>query len=241
MVAQVGFFLERFEDDFVDADIHLHSARGRHERAARRTAGKHLVERDAEGEDVGAMIRVTGMLFRRHVVRCAHDRIGHGEVAGVVLPLRPREAEVGQLHAAVCCEKDVLGLDVAVNDPLLVRGLQGIADLPDQFQRLVGIQAGVFHDAAEVGAVNVFHHKKEVAFARLAEVIDRHDAGVVEPGQRACLAFESVHELLVGRQFGGQELDGDRSVELGLKTLVNRAHSAVAQQAVDVILREQPG
>ena len=224
-----------------EPDIHLHPARGRHERAARRTAREHLVERDAESEDVGAMIRIAGMLLRRHVVRRAHGDIGHGESAGVVLLWRPREPKVGELYTAVAREKDVLGLDIAMDDPLLVRGLQGFADLPDQFQCLVGVQAGLFHDAAEVGAIDELHHEKEVAFACLAEVIDRHDAGVVEPGQRAGLALESDHELLVGRQLGRQEFDGNRPVQFGLKPFVNRPHSAVSQQALDVILREQPG
>ena len=46
------------------------------------------------------------------------------------------EAEVGDLHAAARVEQDVLGLDVAVHDALVVRVLQRVADLRHDRERL---------------------------------------------------------------------------------------------------------
>ena len=75
-------------------------------------------------------------LLGRHVA----DRAEHGAGLGLVrfawasslwLPAGPRrdlarEAEVEDLHAAVAGEEDVLGLEVAVDDALLVRGGEAV-------------------------------------------------------------------------------------------------------------------
>ena len=47
----------------------------------------------------------------------------------------PGEAEVEDLHAAVLRHEDVLGLDVAVNDPLLVRGGEAVGHLRRDTER----------------------------------------------------------------------------------------------------------
>ena len=48
-----------------------------------------------------------------------------------------REAEVEHLHHAVRRDLDVRGLQIAMDDPLLVGGFERLGDLPRDRQRLV--------------------------------------------------------------------------------------------------------
>ena len=43
------------------------------------------------------------------------------------------EAEVEDLHGAVGADLDVRGFEIAVDDPLLVGGLEGLGDLPGRW------------------------------------------------------------------------------------------------------------
>ena len=109
-------------------------------------ADEQLVEHDAEGPDVGATIRrLAARLLRRHVGGGAEDEAGGRARAGeggrlreagraararVVVPAPGLgEAEVEHLHLAVGGQLDVGGLEVAVDDALLVGLLERLGDL----------------------------------------------------------------------------------------------------------------
>jgi len=107
----------------------------------RRTPGQHLVEHTAEREDVRAPINRSALrLFRRHVSRRAEDdallRRGQAqrrrvrEIRIYCLRLeRLRQPEVQHLHRAIASHLDVGGLQVAMNDAVLVRRFQRVHDL----------------------------------------------------------------------------------------------------------------
>ena len=64
-------------------------------------------------------------------VSCASRRLGDAEIN-----------HLGHRHAVVHRHQDVRRLDVAVNDPFLVRVLDGLANLDEQLQPCAGGQIG---------------------------------------------------------------------------------------------------
>jgi hypothetical protein len=107
--------------------------------------GRHLVEHDAEREEVGAGIgREHAQLLGRHVGEGADRQTLLGErglgmeahgVGGLVLA-ELGETEVENLHPAVAVDHDVAGFQVAVLDPLGVRGGQGVGERHGEPQEL---------------------------------------------------------------------------------------------------------
>ena len=98
------------------------------------TAGEHLVEHAAEGPDVGPLVdHLAARLLRAHIGRRAEHGADAGPISrdcragGVAFGGRlegPRQTEVEQLHGPVRPQGDVGGLQIAVHDALLVRGIE---------------------------------------------------------------------------------------------------------------------
>ncbi len=93
-----------------------------------RTTAAHFIENRAQTEKIGTRVgRFAHRLFGRHIERSAAHETGASELhifggAG--------QAEVGQLHAVVRrLEQNVARLDIAVNQPLGMRGREAMRGL----------------------------------------------------------------------------------------------------------------
>ena len=103
----------------------------------RAAARDHLVEGGREAPEVAAMVdeaRVTPLL-RWHEVGSPHHCAGHRHAMVMVLGLR--QSEVCELRQAGSIQQDVRGLDVAVDDALLVSGPKAFTNLADDINRLL--------------------------------------------------------------------------------------------------------
>ncbi len=117
----------------VDAADDLHPECGETVGVEGRLEGAHLVEDDSEGPDVG--FETVGLALDdlgRKVVRSAHDGVGLGE--GVFEDAS--DAEVAELDVVLAGEEDVLRLQVAVQDLLLVTVLQRKGHLREPIEDL---------------------------------------------------------------------------------------------------------
>ncbi|MCU0723844.1 MAG: hypothetical protein MUC63_09570, partial [Planctomycetes bacterium] len=184
-------------------------------------AGERLVERGAEGIDVGAEVdRLALALLRGHVGRGAQDLPGHGHahvgqrVAG--------EAEVRDLHDALLGDHEVGGLDVAV-DHALLRGLrEPLGRLDDVVQRLgLGEGAPLGDEFLQGGAADELHGD-EVEALLLAGVVDQDDVGVAQESRDPCLDEEALGEGgFVLEEVLGEHLDGRLPAELQVDAAVD--------------------
>ena len=108
------------------------------------SARRHLVEHDAEREQIGARVQLlAARLLRRHVgdraerrARAGQDSSATPRSAAASTPptgVRPRrqlrQAEIEHLRVAARRDEDVGRLDVAVDDALRVRGVQRVGNL----------------------------------------------------------------------------------------------------------------
>ena len=210
--------------------------------ADRVLAGQQEVQRRAEGPDVrlGAEGLVALPLLGRHVLRRADDALRVERCAVLVLE-RLGDAEVGEFHFAAPRDQDVVGLDVAVDDGLLIAvGLgQAARGAEDDRRGLEFVQATLAHDAlARRLAVDEFHHQV-MESVRSAIVVDAHEVFVGQAGRQLGLAPEARDELLVlGRQRRLEALHRHVDVEIEVPAAVDRAHAALADLGVEHDRRE---
>ncbi len=115
-----------------------HRRRNRHRVAARerQPAREHLEEGHPQREDVRAAVNVRfrANLFGRGVGWGAEEP---PRVGVYLLPDRLGQAEVGHPHAAIACQEDVVGLDVAVDDSASCGVVESLCHLGRDPQRLL--------------------------------------------------------------------------------------------------------
>ncbi len=116
--------------------------------------------------------------------------------------------------------------------PCVVGVLQRLADLRHDGERLGGRESPRLQHLPQRQAVHKFHQQKIISL-RFAEVVNGDDVGMVQPGQRAGFAFESLGKLRVVLLFRRKDLQRHEPVQARLAGFVNRAHAALAQQFDD--------
>ena len=121
---------------------------GRHQllRIERRAAGQQFVEQHAQAVDVAARVDVQPAhlrLLRAHVSRRADELVQTAckpscpSAALSVALAMPKSITFGTGTPSCSVDQDVRRLDVAVDDPLLVRVLDRLADLDEQIEPLL--------------------------------------------------------------------------------------------------------
>ncbi len=111
-----------------------------------------------------------------------------------------REAEVGELRVAVLREQDVLGLDVAVQDPGLVCYGDPIGHADQELHDLLP-PARLSGPLAQRAAVDVLRDQV-LAILVFARVVHRHDVRMVQRGDHPRFALKAPPRLGVGEVLG---------------------------------------
>ena len=189
-------------------------------------------------------------MLGRHVIERAQGCASHGQAA--VAP-RSRNAKVHQLdHAlgsehhvgeaevadaqmALAVEEQVAGLDVAVDDFLLMRVLQGIEYLTDVIQSIARRNRPLLQTCGQRDAVDILHHHDQLVVEREGGT-QGGDVRMVETGQHLDFSQETVCELFLAGQVGQQDLHGLDAVRDDVADFVDSAHSAGTQHGQNFIV-----
>ena len=206
-----------------------------------------LVGDDSQGPEVGAVVDVAepARLLGRHVVRRSQDgaRLGAARetfFARGRLDLGDAEVEhLGDLVVVVggANEEDVLRLEVPVDDPRVVRALQGAAHVADDPRRLAQRDRPQSLDSlVERLAQQELHDHVRSPVVGDAVVEDLDGVLALDRRRRARFGHEPCASFFALDVLGVDELDGDTRPEAGVPPLPHRAHAAAADQAKDLVL-----
>ena len=200
----------------------------------RHLAGEELEEHDAERVDVGLGVDVAALrLLGRDVVAGSEHGAGRGLLRGRLH--RARDPEVGHLRLALAVQEDVLRLDVAVDEPVLVREREAARDLDRELERTVDGQRAVSDDhLLQVVAGDVLEDDVGAAVG-LAAVDHGDDVRVREPGDELCLAGEAVDDVLVRRQPLVEHLERDGSLEHAIVGPEDARHASGADELLELV------
>ncbi len=173
-------------------------------------------------------------LLRGDVVRGAEQLPGRGDRSrhrsGAADP------EIGQEDALAVIrafDQDVRRLDVAVDDPARVRGIECPRDGGGDGGRAREAQGPLLVDQpVQVRAANQAHRDVEAARS-LAGAVDRDHALVLELGREARLALEALAKRAVGGQIRREDLEGPLVVERQVERAVDGPHPSGAEDALD--------
>jgi hypothetical protein len=216
------------------------------ERAATR---EHLVDDGPESKDVRALIRrLAPHLLGRHVADRAEDRA----VLGVRLRRGQRlassqchrrhqlgDAEVEDLQPTLLGDEEVLGLEVAVDDALLMRSREALRELKRAAARLLHRQSSFPQTLAQRAPVQQLGDDVRVALVR-PDVVHVKDVGVIERAGSARFLLEPAQRFL-SVQSRSEHFDGDVAAELAVVGDEDPPHSASADLFLDAVALVNPG
>ncbi len=170
----------------------------------RRAAREQFVEQHAEAVNVAARVHVHTAHLRllgTDVSGRAEERVKLGEERLVGEPLARGlgNAEVNHLgHGRTVVDRDenVRGLEVAMDDALLVRVLNGLAHLHKQPQPRLGREPRLIAKLRDAHAAHQFHHKVKPPGLCCAAVEHLGDVRMIHQRQRLSLRLEPCDDRL---------------------------------------------
>ena len=121
-----------------------------------------------------------------------------------------------------------------MDDPLLMRGFEGLRDLLRDQQRLVEWHRPSRDSLRQVLALDQLHHESGHASA-LFEPVDARDVGMIQRRERSCFALEAREPVGVMRERFGQDLDRDVAAQLGVASAKDLPHAPFADRSDDFV------
>jgi hypothetical protein len=143
------------------------------------------------------------------------------------------QPEVGQIGVALVLDQHIGGLDVAMDQPARVGGLQAGGDLRDEPGREYGIESTADADEGlEVCALHVIHRDEEHV-SLFARTVDRDDVGVPDRCRPPRLTLEALAELRLLSQLGNDHLERHDAVEVEIARAVHDSHAAAPDDRLE--------
>ena len=206
----------------------------------RRGAGEALEEQAAERVDVGPAVDLAALdLLGRDVVdRADEAAIARQAADGGDVARQAEVADEGVLALRSVRDENIAGLDVAVDEPGPVRGVQRVGHLAGDPERAFGVERAVApQHGAEILAFDVGHGQVERPVV-LPSVDHVDNVRLVERSCDLRLAQEAAPKTLVIRHVRRQQLEGDPLPGLRVLGNVDGAHRARPDQRANAKARD---
>jgi len=123
-----------------------------------------------------------------------------------------------------------------MHDAFDVGGVERIGNLDREREKGLKLHGAPGDPVLERRALEEFHDDEGPA-AFLADLVDGADIGMVEGGGSLRLTLKTGQSLRVFGDVIGQELEGDKAVEVQVLGLVNHAHATAAELFDDAVVR----
>ncbi len=178
--------------------------------------GGHFVKDGPNRIDIRACAHsLTLQLLGSHIRKCSHESVGFrdacGEWGSAVCRQQFRQTEIEDLHLGASSDKDVCGLDVAMNDFARVRGFQGIGDLNPKAYDFIFLER-LARDAMLQRLAFEHLHDDERPSLVLVNVMNRANMWMVQRRSCARLLLELFDRLKVMRNLFRKKLERDKPV-----------------------------
>jgi hypothetical protein len=197
-----------------------------------RLARQHLIEDGGERVEVGSGIDrlVARGLLRAHVGRRANGEPSLGQ--RLLTSQCPGDTEVGYEGRAVFGEKQVLRLDVAMDDAVVVGVVHRPGGLDGNAERVVHRKLALAAEpVAQRFPLDIGHGEPELP-GRFPGIEDRQNVGMLEPGGEADLPLEPLGAQ-DGRKLRQENLECDGPVVPQVLGEIHRSHAAPAELALE--------
>ena len=170
----------------------------------------------------------------RRGTRRERGRVGDVDPRGAGWVHGFRETEVEHLDGAVGSHLDVRGLQIAVDDPLLVRGFERLCDLLRDGQGFVERHGPARDALRQIVTFNKFHHEGGQAPA-FFETVDRGDVRMIEGSEHFGFALKTREPIGIDRERRRQDLDRDLPLEFRVGRPIHLPHPAFPDRRGDVV------
>ena len=201
--------------------------------------GEQAVHHHAERIEVA--LRTDGLvldLFRRHVIR----RADQTHRLGLVQLFELGDTEIHDLHGAVVRHHDVARLDVAVHHAFAVRVIECLAAFEDDVDDLLDLHPLVATGKRLQGLAVDQLHDDVVLHAVDTGIVDGNDIRMLEIAGRMGLDEEGTLEATtrgrIAARFRARHLDRNRALHEGIIALVDHAHAAPTDAALDDVFAD---
>jgi len=121
-----------------------------------------------------------------------------------------------------------------MDNPLLMRFLQGLRDFRSNLQNLIERQRAFRQPFGERLAFEVLHDQ-EVGAVLPADVIERADIRMLERGNGFRFPLHALLQFRIRGKMRRQNLDGNRAVKTRIPGAVHLAHAASPERRLDLV------
>jgi hypothetical protein len=201
-----------------------------------RLAGQTFVRHAAERKDVGSPVHIARAIdgFRRKVARCPDEIPRPRKSASRVHQLGDAKIQHLELLNLAIEKKQILRLDVAMDDLVGMRIGQRFGGLPEQHHGVDKPGRFAFQSAGKVLTFQPLHHQIAVAAHHTVGQI-AHDGRMLEHGENFCFLHEALAVAIFVR---AQQFHTD----LDMRNHIARAiHLSHATRRDNVLQPKAPG